>query len=148
MTDPAIDDLIERIIGCGIEVHRTLGPGLLESVYRECLLIELRAAQLPVVTEQPVPLRYRDVSIDSRLRLDLLVGNTIVVELTAVETLHPVCISQVITYLKLTNCPAGLIMNFNVSLLKNGIRRVDHPDRYVKKHKPWVNVRKEDIRPD
>ena len=97
MTDPAIDDLIERTIGCGIEVHRRLGPGLLESVYRECLLIELQAARL-----------------------------------------------QVITYLKLTKCPAGLIMNFNVSLLKNGIRRVDHPDRYVKKHKPWVNVRKEE----
>ncbi len=98
----------------------------------------MRAKELTVATEQSVPLRYRDVPIDSRLRLDLLVENTIVVELKAVETLHPVCLSQVITYLKLTNCPAGLIMNFNVSLLKNGIRRVDHPDRYVRKPKPWV----------
>jgi len=136
MTDAAIDDLIERIIGCGIEVHRTLGPGLLESVYRECLLIEFRTALLPVVTEQSVPLRYRNVPVDSRLRLDMLVGNTIVVERKAVETWHPVYISQVITYLKLTSCPAGLIMNFNVSLLKNGIRRIDHPDRYVKKPRP------------
>ena len=131
MTDAAIDDLIEQIIGCGIEVHRRLGPGLLESVYRDCLLIELRIAGLPVITERSVAIRYRDTLIDSRLRLDLLVGDAIVVELKAVEKLHPVCVSQVITYLKLTDCPAGLIMNFNVSLLKNGIRRVDHPDRYV-----------------
>ncbi len=135
MTDAEVDGLTERIIGCGIEVHRTLGAGLLESVYRECLLIELRAAQVSVAVEQCVKLNYKGTPITSQLRIDLLVEDAIVIELKTVETVHPVHISQVITYLKLTGCPAGLIMNFNVSSLRTGIRRVDHPDRYTKKPK-------------
>jgi len=130
MTDTQIDQLTEQIIGCGIEVHRTLGAGLLESVYRECLMIELRGTPLNAIAEQCVKIDYKGVAVKSQLRLDLLVEECIVVELKAVESIHPVHVSQVITYLKLAGYPAGLIMNFNVSSLRRGIRRVDHPDRY------------------
>jgi len=133
MTDAELDQLTERIIGCGIEVHKTLGAGLLESVYRECLLIELRAAALHVVGEQWMKLKYKGTPLVPQLRLDLLVDDRIIVELKAVERIHPVHLSQVITYLKLTNHPAGLIMNFNVTSLRSGIRRLNHPDRYVKR---------------
>ena len=133
MTDTQIDQLTEQIIGCGIEVHKTLGAGLLESVYRECLLVELRAASLQVVDEQWVKLKYKGTPLVSQLRLDLLVDDCVIVELKAVERIHPVHLSQVITYLKLTDHPAGLIMNFNVTSLRSGIRRLNHPDRYVKR---------------
>jgi GxxExxY protein len=133
MTDAEINQLTDLIIGCGIEVHKALGPGLLESVYRECLLIELAAAQLNVACERRVRLSYKGKPIKSQLRIDLLVEDCIIVELKAIESIHDIHLSQVITYLRLTDCPAGLIMNFNVVLLKNGIRRVDHPDRYTRK---------------
>jgi GxxExxY protein len=98
----AIEHLTERIIGCAIEVHKTLGAGLLESVYRECLIIEMRNAQLSVESERCINLTYKGVPISSKLRLDLLVEDTIVVELKAVECIHPIHKSQVITYLKLS----------------------------------------------
>ena len=134
MTDThvEIDQLKEVIIGCGIEVHRTLGPGLLESVYRECLLIELRKQNLPAVCEQQVPLVYKGTPLSGVLKLDLLVDNRVVVEVKAVERYHPVHLAQLVTYLKLTGHPAGLLMNFNVTTLKAGLRRADHPDLYVK----------------
>ena len=115
-----------------MEVHKTLGAGLLESVYRECLVVELRAAALEVVGEQWVKLKYKGTPLVSQL-LDLLVDDCVIVELKAVERIHPVHLSQVITYLKLTDHPAGLIMNFNVASLRSGIRRLNHPDRYVKR---------------
>ena len=127
-----IEPLTEKIIGAGIEVHRTLGPGLLESLYRECLLIELTAAKISFERERHIGLTYKGSAIGSRLRLDLLVEGLVVVELKAVESIHPIHLSQVITYLKLTGCPAGLLLNFNVTSLKAGIRRLVHPDRYVR----------------
>ncbi|RPI52481.1 MAG: GxxExxY protein [Acidobacteria bacterium] len=133
MTDDEINQLTDLIIGCGIEVHKALGAGLLESVYRECFVIELAAAQLNVACERRVKLNYKGKPIKSQLQNDLVVESFIIVELKAVESIHPIHLSQVITYLKLTGCPAGLIMNFNVSALKSGIRRVDHPDRYTRK---------------
>ncbi len=133
MTDVELDQLTERIIGCGIEVHKTLGAGLLESVYRECLLIELQTARLKTICEQWVKLTYKSTPIRTQLRLDLVVEDCVVVELKAIEAIHPVHLSQVITYLKLTDHPAGLIMNFNVTSLRSGIRRLNHPDRYVKR---------------
>ncbi len=136
MTDLEIDQLTQRIISCGIEVHRALGAGLLESVYRECLLIELQAARLQAISEQSVKLTYKGTSIRTQLRLDLIVEDCVVVELKAVEGIHPVHLSQVITYLKLTGHPAGLIMNFNVSSLRNGVRRLNHPERYVRAGRP------------
>jgi GxxExxY protein len=135
MTVPVaeIDELTEKVIGCAIEVHRILGPGLLESVYRQCMIIELRRECLRVDREQHVPLDYKGQRISGGLTLDLLVDRCIVVELKAVEHLHPIHLAQVITYLKLTGYPAGLLMNFNSTTLRAGLRRLDHPDRYVKK---------------
>ena len=126
MTD--VDRLTEQVIGCAIEVHRTLGPGLLESVYRDCLQLELGAANLLVERDRAVSLQYRGHRIGSVLRLDLLVQGCVVVELKAVERLHPIHLAQVITYLKLTGCPAGLLMNFNCTSLRGGLRRLRHPD--------------------
>jgi GxxExxY protein len=128
-----VEELTERIIGCAIEVHRILGPGLLESVYRECMIIELRREHLRVNSERQISLDYKGERISSGLELDLLVESCIVVELKAVERIHPIHLAQVITYLKLTGYPAGLLMNFNATTLKAGLKRLDHPDRYVKK---------------
>ena len=128
-----VEELTERIIGCAIEVHRILGPGLLESVYRECMILELRREHLRVDSERQVSLDYKGERISSGLELDLLVEGCIVVELKAVERIHPIHLAQVITYLKLTGYPAGLLMNFNATTLRAGLKRLDHPDRYVKK---------------
>jgi GxxExxY protein len=132
-TQSEIETLTERIIGCAIEVHRTLGPGLLESLYRECMILEMRAAQLQVEIERSIRMEYKGRRLRAGLKLDLLVEDCVVVELKAVEQLHPVHLAQVITYLKLTGCPAGLLMNFNSITLRGGLRRLDHPDKYVKK---------------
>jgi GxxExxY protein len=132
-TSERIASLTEKIIGCGIEVHRTLGPGLLESIYRDCLVIEMRAQNLSVERERRVKLAYKGQSLSAKLRLDLLVDGVVVVEVKAVDRLHPVHQAQVITYLKLSGCPAGLLMNFNATSLKTGLRRLSHPDLYVAK---------------
>lgn len=129
-----LDALTEKVIGCAIEVHRTLGPGLLESVYRECMIIEMLGQHLSVQSERHVPLEYKGQRIKSQLKLDLLVEGCVVVELKAVDDLHPVHLAQVITYLKLTGYPAGLLMNFNSTTLRAGLKRLDHPDRYVRKN--------------
>jgi len=132
-------DEVERvaacIIGCAIEVHRTLGAGLLESVYTECLQRELRACGLFVERERLVPIVYKGERLQAVLKVDLLVERCVVVEVKAVEQLAAVHEAQVITYLKLSGCPAGLLMNFNSVLLRNGLRRLDHPDRYAMKQK-------------
>jgi len=130
--DVEIEKLTEAIIGCAIEVHRTLGPGLLESVYRECLLVELGRHQLKTECGHAVSLAYKGEPIRSRLVLDLLVEDCVVVELKAVECLHPVHQAQVITHLKLTGCPAGPLLNFNATTLRAGLRRLSDPDRYAK----------------
>lgn len=128
-----INMLTQKVIGYAIAVHRVLGPGLLESVYRECMVIELRAQNLRVDCERSVSIEYRGQRIGGALKIDLLVEGCLIVELKAVEKLHPVHPAQVITYLKLTGCPAGLLINFNEIVLKDGLRRLDHPDLYVKK---------------
>jgi GxxExxY protein len=120
-----------QVIGCAIEVHRILGAGLLESVYSECLLSEVRARGLFAERDRRVPIIYKGQRLGEMLKIDLLVENCVVVELKAVEKLAPVHEAQVITYLKLSGCPAGLLMNFNSVLLRNGLRRLDHPDRYA-----------------
>jgi GxxExxY protein len=131
--DADVEQLTEKIIGCAIEVHRTLGPGLLESVYKQCMGIELRNAQLRFESERRLELIYKGTPISSDLRLDLLIEGVVIVELKAVDCLHPIYLSQVITYLKLTGCRAGLLLNFNVSSLRAGVRRLNHPDRYQRK---------------
>ena len=128
-----IESLTAGVIGCAIQVHRTLGPGLLESVYRECMLIEMRANGLRVERERRVSLKYREQLIPGGLTMDLVVEECVVVELKAVEQIHSVHLAQVVTYLKLSGYPAGLLLNFNVTSLRSGLRRLVHPELYVKK---------------
>ena len=116
-------DLTRTLIGAAIDVHRTLGPGLLESVYQACLEAELGARGLAFRAQAPVPLRYRGVTIDCAFRLDLLVEDRLVVEIKAVETLLAVHEAQLLTYLRLAECRLGLLINFNVPTLRDGIIR-------------------------
>lgn len=118
------NELTRIIIDCAIRVHSTLGPGLLESVYKECLFYELANFGVAVVKEKPIPVIYNDVKLDCGFRLDILVENRVVVEIKAVESLTNIHMAQMITYLKLTNCKVGLLINFNVIRLKDGIKRV------------------------
>lgn len=117
----------EGIIGAAIEVHRALGPGLLESIYEECLAEELSLRHLPYERQRAVPLVYKGRCLGTDLRVDLLVGDEVVVELKAVEKIVPIHAAQVVTYLRLTQKPYGLLINFNVPLLKEGIRRFLNP---------------------
>ena len=116
--------LTETIIGCAIKVHSSLGPGLLESAYKECLWFELRRAGLYVEKEKPLPLIYDEVKLECGYRIDLLVEREIVVEIKAVDSLAEIHLAQVLTYLKLSKNRFGLLMNFNVLKLKDGIKRV------------------------
>ena len=117
------DDLTEKIIGAAIEVHRTLGPGLLESTYRQCLGYELSRAQIRFQMEVPLPVRYKDVLLDCGYRIDLLVSGDLIVEIKSVETLLPIHQAQILTYMRLAKIPIGLLINFNVTKLQNGIKR-------------------------
>ena len=112
-----------RIIGAAIEVHKHLGPGLLESAYEECLNYELVKNGLSVRRQEPVPILYKEVKLEFGYRIDILVENLVVVELKAVDTLLPVHEAQVLTYMKFARKRLGLLINFNVTLLKNGLRR-------------------------
>jgi GxxExxY protein len=127
------EQLTQGIIGCAIRVHEAFGPGLLESIYRECLIIELRASGLPADTKRQIPLRYRDQDLRAQFCPDIVVQDTVIVELKAVETLARVHSAQVITYLKLASLPIGLLINFNVEMLVKGVRRVVRPDLHRKK---------------
>lgn len=118
-----INRITEAIIGAAIEVHRTLGPGLLESAYEACLVYELQTRGLHVEQQKPVPVIYHDVKLDCGYRLDLLVENQVIVEIKAVDAISPVHQAQLLSYLRLTSLHAGLIINFNVKLLKHGIQR-------------------------
>ena len=120
----AENELSNIIIGCAIEVHKQLGPGLLESAYQECLLYELLKTGLQVVKEKPMPIIYKDVKLDHGYRIDLLVNNKVVIEIKTVEQFTDVHTAQVLTYLKLGNYKLGLLLNFYVTTLKNGIKRV------------------------
>jgi GxxExxY protein len=127
------EELTNMIIGCGLRVHEHFGPGLFESVYSQCFVIELREAGLQVDVAPRIPLVYRGVELESVFQPDLVIEDTVVVEVKAVEVLPRVYHAQLLTYLKLTGCPVGLVMNFNVSFLKEGIRRLMRPDLYQKK---------------
>ncbi len=119
--------MTEAIIGGASEVHRALGPGLLEPAYLACLLHELELGGLTCRTEIPVPVVYKGKKLESGYRIDLVVEDTVVVELKAVEKLLPIHQAQVITYLRLTGKPVALLINFNVALLKDGLRRLTNP---------------------
>ena len=118
------DSLSNEIIGAAIEVHKQLGSGLLESAYEECLAHEFTLRQIPFERQKPLPVVYKGTKLDVGYRLDLLVDGLVVVELKAIERFAPIHEAQMITYLKLTNCKLGLLLNFNVILMKHGIKRV------------------------
>lgn len=118
------NEISEKIIGCALQVHRELGPGLLESSYVECLYYELVKAGLRVEKQKELPLVYKEVKLECGYRIDLMVESKVVIEAKSVEALNDVHLAQVLTYLKLSNCKLGLLMNFNVVSLKSGIKRV------------------------
>lgn len=121
MTD---SELTQKVIGCAMRVHSALGPGLLESAYKECLCFELRSAGLFVEKEKPMPLIYSEVKLDCGYRVDIMVERRLILEIKAVEAINDVILAQVITCLKLADLRLGLILNFHVLHLRNGIRRV------------------------
>jgi GxxExxY protein len=117
------DPLSNKVIGCAIEVHRVLGPGLLESAYQRCLAHELQCNGIAYVCEHPVPVEYKGMRLDCGYKVDLLVENKLIVELKSVEHLQPIHEAQLLTYLKLAGIRIGLLINFNVPLLKKGVKR-------------------------
>lgn len=116
-------DLTEKIIGCAIEVHKSLGPGLLESAYEECLSYELMQNGLNIERQKAVPVIFKEVKLDCGYRIDILVEDKIIIELKSVEALAPIHEAQILTYMKFAEIKIGLLINFNVTKVKNGIKR-------------------------
>lgn len=123
MNDSHLNNITSQIIGAAIEVHRQLGPGLLESAYQECLCKELSLRGIPFEREKPLQLEYKGIELECGYRLDILVANLVVVEIKSIEAIAPVHEAQLITYLRLGGWKLGLLINFNVTVLKDGIRR-------------------------
>lgn len=119
-----IEKLATAVVDAVFKVHNVLGPGLLESVYEACLCHELRLRGIPFKVQVPVPVSYEGLCLESGLRLDLLVADKLIVEIKAVEKMNPIFDAQLLTYLKMTGLRLGLLVNFNVALIKNGIKRV------------------------
>lgn len=118
------NELSKIVFDAALKVHKALGPGLLESAYQECLYHELKKTELFVQKEKPLPLIYETVKLDCGYRLDIIIEDKLIIEIKSVETLTDIHLAQVLTYLKLSNCKLGLLINFNVLLLKDGFRRV------------------------
>jgi len=119
-----LNQITERIIGCAIEVHRALGPGLLESAYEECLCYELSQLGIKFGRQVSLPIIYKGIKLECGYRMDLVVEELVIVEIKAVERIIPVHEAQLLSYLKLANKPLGLLINFHVSTLKNGLKRL------------------------
>ena len=117
-------ELTDRVIGACIEVHRALGPGLLESAYEQCLAHELRLMGIPFQTQRPVPVNYKGVRLDYGYRLDFVVQDALIVEVKAVEQLSKVHEAQLLTYLRLTRIPVGILVNFHAEAIRRGLRRM------------------------
>ena len=115
--------MTKKVIGCAIEVHRVLGPGLLESAYEQCLAHELALNNIPFRLQVPVPIEYKGIRLDCGFRIDILVDERLILELKSVDQIINVHEAQILTYLKLASIKTGLLINFNVRMLKNGIRR-------------------------
>ena len=118
------NEISKIIFDLGLKIHKNLGPGLLESAYEECLFYEISKAGLFVEKQKPMPLIYEEVKLDIGYRIDLLVEKSVVIEVKSCEALNDVHLAQVLTYLKLTGCRLGLLINFNTNLFKNGYRRI------------------------
>ena len=119
-----INDLTGAVIGAAIEVHKTLGPGLLESTYEECLCFELGLRKFPYERQKELPIEYKGVKLACGYRLDILIPDKLIIELKACEALQPIHEAQLLTYLKLTGIKVGLLINFNVPVLRDGIKRL------------------------
>ena len=119
-----INNLTGQIIGASIEVHKILGPGLLESAYEECLCHELKLREVSFERQKALPIEYKGIELECGYRLDIVMGNSLIVELKSCESLEPIHEAQLLTYLKLTGIKIGLLINFNVSVLKDGIKRL------------------------
>ena len=118
------NELSKIVFDCALKVHQNLGPGLLESAYEECLFYEIKKTGLQVEKQKPLPLIYEDVNLAVASRLDLTIENKLILEIKSVDSLNDVHFAQLLTYLKLTDCKLGMLINFNVTLVKNGIKRV------------------------
>ena len=118
------EELTGSILTCAYKVHTVLGPGLLESAYEECLYYELNKNNLAVVKQKPMPLVYEEKKLDLGYRIDLLIEDKVILEIKSVDAIHPVHFAQVMTYLKLSGCRIGFLINFNVQSLKDGIQRI------------------------
>ncbi len=118
------EEIFKTVLDCSFKVHSALGPGLLESAYEECLFYELRQTGLKVLKQKPLPLIYEDVKMEIGYRVDLFVEDQIIVEIKSVDTLADIHMAQILTYLKLSGCHLGLLVNFNVKHLRDGIKRV------------------------
>jgi GxxExxY protein len=119
-----IENIFKKVLDCSFKVHTALGPGLLESAYEECLYYELKQSGLDVQKQKALPLIYEEVKLDIGYRIDLLVENRVIIEIKSVESLADIHMAQILTYLKLSKCKLGLLVNFNVKHLKGGIKRV------------------------
>ena len=119
-----IEKIFKTVLDCSFNIHSTLGPGLLESAYEECLFYEILQSGIKVEKQIPLPLIYKEVKLDTGYRVDLLVENKILVEIKSVESLADIHLAQILTYMKLSGCKLGLLVNFNVAPLKAGIKRV------------------------
>ncbi len=117
------DELSNKVLGCAIEVHRELGPGLLESTYEQCLAYELNRAKIPFQLQVALPVDYKQIRLDCGYRIDLFVNNSLIVEVKSIDQLLKIHEAQILTYMKLTKVRVGLLINFNVELLKKGVRR-------------------------
>lgn len=118
------NDISKIVFESALKIHQILGPGLLESAYEECLFYELKKYNLKVEKQKQLPLVYEEVNLDAGYRIDIIIENKFIVEIKSVEALNDVHLAQLLTYLRLSNCKLGLLINFNVNLLKNGVRRV------------------------
>ncbi|MFA6541691.1 MAG: GxxExxY protein [Bacteroidota bacterium] len=118
-----LNSITGQIVDAAFQVHTNLGPGLLESVYHKCMLVELKERKISVQSEAAIPILYKEQDIDANFRIDLLVENEIIVELKSVEQMLPVFDAQLLTYMKLSNKKVGLLINFNVPVIKKGIKR-------------------------
>ena len=118
------NELSKIVFNCALKVHQNLGPGLLESAYEECLFYELMKTGLDIQKQKVLPLVYEDVNLDIGYRIDIIIENKLILEIKSVEALNDIHFAQLLTYLKLTNCKLGMLINFNVLLIKNGIKRV------------------------
>ena len=118
------NEIAKIVFNAALKVHKALGPGLLESAYEECLFYELKETGLKVEKQKPLPLIYEDVKMEVGYRVDIMVENKFVIEIKSVDALNDIHLAQILTYLKLSNCKLGMLINFNVTLLKNGIKRV------------------------